>query len=159
MLGMIGDAVAAVTLIEAFARVPLKLRHGKPKPDRSMRLSPEECRANAEKCERMAESPRVDRAEALRDDAKGCAAMAPACRRCRGRPRPCIGPAVNLAARIENLAGKLQRTILASDEFARQCPSEFVPVGEFDLAGFATARAVFGLEDEVERSGQHRAVS
>jgi adenylate cyclase len=60
----------------------------------------------------------------------------------------CVGPAVNLAARIEKLTGKLQRTVLASDEFARQCPSEFVPVGEFDLAGFATARAVFGLHDE-----------
>jgi class 3 adenylate cyclase len=60
----------------------------------------------------------------------------------------CVGPAVNLAARIENLTGKLQRTVLASDEFAGQCPSEFVPVGEFDLAGFATARAVFGLHDE-----------
>jgi adenylate cyclase len=62
----------------------------------------------------------------------------------------CIGPAVNLAARIEKLTGKLQRTILVSDDFARQCASEFVSVGEFDLAGFATARAVFGLEDEVE---------
>jgi adenylate cyclase len=60
----------------------------------------------------------------------------------------CIGPAVNLAARIEKLTGKLERTILASDDFARQCASEFVPVGEFDLAGFATVRAVFGLEDE-----------
>jgi adenylate cyclase len=60
----------------------------------------------------------------------------------------CIGPAVNLAARIEKLTGKLGRTILASDEFARHCPSEFVPVGDFDLAGFASAQAVFGLEDE-----------
>jgi len=68
----------------------------------------------------------------------------------------CVGPAMNLAARIENLTGKLHRTILASDEFARQCPSEFVPVGEFDLAGFATARAVFGLEDEIAQSVQYR---
>jgi adenylate cyclase len=66
----------------------------------------------------------------------------------------CIGPAVNLAARIEKLTGKLGRTILASDEFARQCPSEFVAVGEFDLAGFASTRKVFGLQDEMERSLQ-----
>ena len=62
----------------------------------------------------------------------------------------CIGPAVNLAARIEKLTGKLKRTILASDDFARQCGAVFVSVGDFDLAGFATARAVFGLDDEVE---------
>jgi adenylate cyclase len=66
----------------------------------------------------------------------------------------CIGPAVNLAARIEKLTGKLGRTILASDEFARQCPSEFIAVGEFDLAGFATTRKVFGLHDEVEQNRQ-----
>jgi adenylate cyclase len=62
----------------------------------------------------------------------------------------CIGPAVNLAARIEKLTGKLQRTILASDDFARECGLEFVSVGKFDFAGFATARAVFGLEEEAE---------
>jgi len=33
---------------------------------------------------------------------------------------------MNLAARIETLTAKLHRTILASDEFARQCPSEFM---------------------------------
>jgi adenylate cyclase len=60
----------------------------------------------------------------------------------------CIGPAMNLAARIEALTNSLHRTILVSDEFAQQCPSEFVPVGEFDLKGFATARAVFGLAEE-----------
>ena len=62
----------------------------------------------------------------------------------------CIGPAVNLAARIEKLAGELGRTILASDEFARHFPSEFAPVGEFALRGFGTARMVFGLKDEAE---------
>lgn len=63
----------------------------------------------------------------------------------------CVGPAMNLAARIEGLTSPLHRAILASDEFARQCPSEFVPVGEFELKGLATARAVFGLEEETER--------
>jgi adenylate cyclase len=60
----------------------------------------------------------------------------------------CIGPAVNLAARIENLTGELGLTILASDEFAKRLPSEFAPVGEFSLRGFGTSRAVFGLKDE-----------
>jgi adenylate cyclase len=69
----------------------------------------------------------------------------------------CVGPAMNLAARIEGLTGRLHRAILASDEFARQCPSEFMPVGEFDLKGFATARNVFGLTDEMEQSAQYRA--
>src|SRR5271170_2363163 len=46
----------------------------------------------------------------------------------------CIGPAVNLAARIEKLCGELGRTILASDAFARQCsPTRFVNVGDFAL--------------------------
>ena len=64
---------------------------------------------------------------------------------------------MNLAARIEGLTSKLHRTILASDQFARQCPSEFVQVGEFDLKGFATAPTVFGLTDEMEQSAQYRA--
>jgi adenylate cyclase len=65
----------------------------------------------------------------------------------------CIGPAVNLAARIEKLTGALGRTILVSDEFARYLPSKFVPVGEFSLRGFETARPVFGLEDEAGPGG------
>jgi adenylate cyclase len=61
----------------------------------------------------------------------------------------CIGPAVNLAARIEKLTGELNRTILASEEFEHYCSSRFVPVGEFELRGFGLTRAVFGLSDEV----------
>jgi len=60
----------------------------------------------------------------------------------------CIGPAVNLAARIEKLTGELNRTILASEEFEGRCSSRFVPVGEFELRGFGLARTVFGLADE-----------
>ena len=60
----------------------------------------------------------------------------------------CIGPAVNLAARIEKLTGESQRTILASHEFARHFPSQFASIGEFALRGFGTARPVFGLTDE-----------
>jgi adenylate cyclase len=60
----------------------------------------------------------------------------------------CIGPAVNFAARMEKLAGELGRGILASGEFARHCPGDFTPLGEFTLAGFSESQLVFGLEDE-----------
>lgn len=59
----------------------------------------------------------------------------------------CIGPAVNCAARIEKLTSQLGRPILASGEFARYCPGEFTALGEFSLAGFSAAQAVFGLEE------------
>src|SRR5262245_10713802 len=60
----------------------------------------------------------------------------------------CIGAAVNLAARLEKLAGKLGRVILASDEFARHCRSDFQPIGNFPFAGFAAQQTVFGVGDE-----------
>ena len=60
----------------------------------------------------------------------------------------CIGPAVNFAARIEKLAGQLGREILASNEFARHCRSEFTALGEFALPGFSATQQVFGLENE-----------
>jgi len=60
----------------------------------------------------------------------------------------CIGPAVNLAARLEKLTAKLGRTILASTLFAQHCPDAFLPVGEFALAGFAAPQMAFGLTDE-----------
>ena len=60
----------------------------------------------------------------------------------------CIGPAVNLAARIEKLTGELGRTVLASGAFADHCEGEFAPVGTFVLRGFGTARTIFGLKDE-----------
>jgi adenylate cyclase len=60
----------------------------------------------------------------------------------------CIGPAVNLTARIEKLCSGLGRTILASDEFARHCPTKFVSVGEFALPGINVRQTVFGLEGE-----------
>jgi len=59
----------------------------------------------------------------------------------------CIGPAVNLAARLEKLAGELGRAILASSDFALRCPG-LVPVGEFSLRGFGAAQSVYGLVDE-----------
>jgi adenylate cyclase len=60
----------------------------------------------------------------------------------------CIGPAVNLAARIEKLTSELGRTILASREFAVHCPHEFTVVDQFTLRGFSAAQPVFGLARE-----------
>jgi adenylate cyclase len=59
-----------------------------------------------------------------------------------------IGPAVNLAARLEHLAGRLGRTIVASQEFAAHCGNAFAPIGSFAVAGFAGQQAAFGLHDE-----------
>jgi adenylate cyclase len=63
----------------------------------------------------------------------------------------CIGPAVNLAARLERLAGQLGRTILASQEFARYCAGDFEPIGKFAVAGFAEQQTAFGARDEANR--------
>jgi adenylate cyclase len=59
-----------------------------------------------------------------------------------------IGPAVNLAARLEKLAGQLGRTIVASQEFANHCGNTFAPIGRFAVAGFAEQQTAFGLLDE-----------
>ena len=60
----------------------------------------------------------------------------------------CIGQAVNLAARMEKLAGRLGRVMLASSEFARHCGGEFAALGEFTLAGFSAPQRIFGLLEE-----------
>jgi len=60
----------------------------------------------------------------------------------------CIGPAVNIAARLEKLAGKLGRAIVASEEFARHCGRGLEPLGSFVLPGSAKEHAVFGLAGE-----------
>lgn len=59
-----------------------------------------------------------------------------------------IGPAVNLAARLEKLAGQLGRTVVASQEFTAHCGGAFAPIGRFAVAGFADEQTVFGLHDE-----------
>jgi adenylate cyclase len=55
----------------------------------------------------------------------------------------CIGPAVNLTARLETLAGKLGRPIVTSGDFAQHCPDELARLGEFTLPGFAAPQQVF----------------
>jgi adenylate cyclase len=60
----------------------------------------------------------------------------------------CIGPAINLAARLEKLTGKMHRTIVASEGFAGICSGGWCDLGEFPIAGFSRAQRVFGLLDE-----------
>jgi adenylate cyclase len=60
----------------------------------------------------------------------------------------CIGPAVNLAARLEKMAGRLHRTVLASSAFAAACPDRWQDIGEYPIAGFSSAARVYGLKDE-----------
>jgi adenylate cyclase len=59
-----------------------------------------------------------------------------------------IGPAVNLAARLEKLARDLNRAIIASGRFADACPQAFVPLGELTLRGVAAPQPAFGLAEE-----------
>jgi adenylate cyclase len=61
----------------------------------------------------------------------------------------CIGPAINLAARLEKIASRLHRTIVASEGFAGICSGGWSDLGEFPIAGFSKAQRVYGLLDEV----------
>jgi adenylate cyclase len=60
----------------------------------------------------------------------------------------CIGPAVNLAARLEKIAGQLGRTVVSSAKFANTCAGQWTDLGEFPIAGFSRAARVYGLQDE-----------
>lgn len=60
----------------------------------------------------------------------------------------CIGPAVNLAARMEKIASRLSRTVIASSRFAQACPDQWQDLGEFPIAGLSRAQKVYGLLDE-----------
>jgi adenylate cyclase len=59
-----------------------------------------------------------------------------------------IGPAVNLAARLEKLSVELGRSVLVSADFARHCRGKLAPLGDFALRGFAQRSEVFGLPEE-----------
>jgi adenylate cyclase len=65
----------------------------------------------------------------------------------------CIGPAVNLAARLEKMTSRLHRTVVASAAFAEACPGGWEDLGEFPIAGFSKAERVYGLTDET--AGAH----
>jgi adenylate cyclase len=60
----------------------------------------------------------------------------------------CIGPAVNLAARLEKIAGQQKRTVVASAAFAGVMNDGWIDLGEFPIAGFSKPQRVFGLRDE-----------
>ena len=64
----------------------------------------------------------------------------------------CIGPAVNLAARLEKMASRLHRTVVASAAFAKACPGGWEELGEFPIAGFSKAEHVYGLTDETPQA-------
>jgi adenylate cyclase len=60
----------------------------------------------------------------------------------------CIGPAVNMAARLEKIAARLDRTVVGSAAFASDLAEDFVALGDFELAGFREPQTVYGLRDE-----------
>ena len=60
----------------------------------------------------------------------------------------CIGPSVNLAARLEKIAGQLGRTVVASSAFAGVLANSWTDLGEFPVAGFMQPQRVFGIRDE-----------
>ena len=57
----------------------------------------------------------------------------------------CIGPAVNLAARLEKLAGHLGRSVILSADFAQYAEAQVYKLGDFDIAGFTGKQKAFGL--------------
>jgi adenylate cyclase len=56
-----------------------------------------------------------------------------------------IGPAVNLAARLEALAGTLGRDLVASAEFTKLCAGDLEPLGKFAIRGFREEQEVYGV--------------
>jgi len=60
----------------------------------------------------------------------------------------CIGPAVNLTARLEKVAAQVGRSIVTSSAFAAHNKSQLMPLGEFTVRGFGAQQMVFGLTDE-----------
>jgi adenylate cyclase len=70
----------------------------------------------------------------------------------------CIGPAVNLAARLEKIASRLGRTIVASEGFANNCRHDWRELGEFPIAGFSKAQRVYGLADETPALADRAAI-
>jgi adenylate cyclase len=58
-----------------------------------------------------------------------------------------IGPAVNLASRIEDLTKRFGRPMLFSSAFARICPRPLVSLGLQPVRGLSEPEEVFGLPD------------
>ena len=60
----------------------------------------------------------------------------------------CIGPAVNLAARLEKIASQLQPHGRGVGRICRHLRGGWSDLGEFPVAGFSKAARVYGLADE-----------
>src|SRR5439155_1291176 len=58
-----------------------------------------------------------------------------------------IGPAVNLASRIEDLTKRLRRPMLFSSAFARICPRPLISLGFQPVRGLNEPEEVFGLAE------------
>jgi adenylate cyclase len=58
-----------------------------------------------------------------------------------------IGPAVNLASRIEGLTKRLLRPLLTSSAFAQICPRPLVSLGQHPVRGLDTPEEVFALPE------------
>jgi adenylate cyclase len=63
-----------------------------------------------------------------------------------------IGPAVNLAARLEQLTRRVGTRLVLSEDFARALAETVVPLGEFALKGISKGELVFGLPQPVGKS-------
>ena len=59
----------------------------------------------------------------------------------------CIGPAVNLASRLEGLAGKLDSPLIISHEFAQLTAEPVRSLGTFDLKGLPEPVEAFTVEE------------
>ena len=64
----------------------------------------------------------------------------------------CIGPAVNVSARLEGVASRLGRALVLSEEVARVTARPLVDLGAHDLKGVAGARRVFAPAPLSDRS-------
>jgi class 3 adenylate cyclase len=58
-----------------------------------------------------------------------------------------IGPAVNLASRLEGLCRPLDKTVLVSGALAAQTQMKLIPLGTHQLRGIAAPCAVFTTPD------------
>jgi adenylate cyclase len=61
-----------------------------------------------------------------------------------------IGPAINLAARLEKVSAELGCSVVVSADYARYCQGRLAPLGDFALKGFAQKVTAFSLPDEQE---------
>ena len=64
-----------------------------------------------------------------------------------------IGPAINLAARLERLARELGRSIITSAVFAGICGERLTPLGSYALRDISTVQPAFGLPEENVAAG------